>query len=159
MLLHMSGHHLHGFTFVPMWHNAKFLSNCQVPITSQASNDKKPGQTWEIKLYADTSTFDSLCPLPRVTELFWACLRGSVGRALDSWRWESGFEMLRHSIYETPDWDGPVGGSSRGQLVSWVGQALLGFDKHAKLLILNYPNNPELPDHMVGARAWATSTV
>ena len=35
--------------------------------------------------------------------------RSSVGRVLDSgWR-EPGFETLRRLIYETPDWDGPVG--------------------------------------------------
>ena len=45
-------------------------------------------------------------------------------------RWEPGLETLRRSIYETPDWDGPVGGSSRGQLTSveWGGPcpALMG---------------------------------
>ena len=68
--------------------------------------------------------------------------------------------MLRRSIYETPDWDGPVGGSNRGQLksVEWDGPcpALMG-SGHVKLSILNSPNNPELPDRTVGARASATS--
>ena len=52
--------------------------------------------------------------------------RSSVGRALNSrWR-EPEFETLRYSIYKTPDWDGPVGGSSGVQLqsVEWDGLCL-----------------------------------
>ena len=41
-----------------------------------------------------------------------------------------GSQCYQCSIYETPDWDGPVGGSSRGQLMSveWDGPcpALIG---------------------------------
>ena len=73
----------------------------------------------------------------------------------------SNFEMLRRLIYETPGWDGPVGGSSCDQLksVEWDGPCLAnGFDGHDKLSLINSPNNPELPDWTVGARASATST-
>ena len=59
----------------------------------------------------------------------------TVAQLVELWtpgseRREPGFETLLRSIYETPDWDGPVGGSSRGQLksVEWDGPcpALMG---------------------------------
>ena len=43
------------------------------------------------------------------------------------------------------------------QLQTWP-WAVSGFDRHGQLSILNSPNNPELPDRTVGARACAAST-
>ena len=85
----------------------------------------------------------------------------SVAQLVERWTPGSEIPGSRRSgarymyIYETPDWDGPVGGSSRGQLksVEWD-----DFDGHVKLLFLNSPNNPEFSDRTVGVGACATST-
>ena len=56
------------------------------------------------------------------------------------------------------DRDGPAGGSSRGQLKSVECDGPWLTDGHGKLSIPSSPNNQELPDQTVGARACTTNT-
>ena len=81
-------------------------------------------------------------------------LRLNFSKALDSRWWEPGFESLQRSINETSDWDGPAGGSSRGQINS-IESAVSPFDKHVKFWFQKSPNEPEFHNRTVVVRVCA----